>query len=805
MPAGLEVKEGEILAIAGLSVDDADGDELTVTLTFSDGVIALAQEDGLVVDHSVPGQILLSGSIANINAALDGMTFTPDALFSGQVVIAVTADDGALDASGDFTITVNEDQPPSLVLTPPTASLVVPEDGVGALSFLSVQDPDDDVVTVHLSVDFGTLSLGAFDTGLLADFDSVQGSGTIVDNGGILAYEADQPSTMTLSGSIAQVNAALQELTYTGFQDFNGADVLQVSLSDAKRLDLGLPETFTVGISVTPVNDAPVFAPPGGAERPSADEGGSVTLTLAQFGLTDIDNTDEQLILRFEGEDGDLRGGFYLNGFRILAGATFSAQAVTEGRLEYRHDGSQVLVADTVVVGLFSVQDGAGGSAGVAALGTGPAVPLEILLQPVNDPPTVGGGSTVFEGQADVPIEITVVDPDDAAPFRLEILNLPEDGILHWDGVAIEAGDLPYVIEAFDPVADAGRLTFSHDGNDANFGRPPSVSFDIRVTDGGGGQGLDAAASAEQTITIVVLPANDDPELTAGGVPVALTGGPDDGQIAGLDLDPANGAGWNIHVLTDADLLVTDPDSGMPQLVYRIVDLPDPDLGTLQLQINGTWYVLEQGFGFSQVDVNEGRVRYVFHGAIDEALADGFSFQVFDGDLTFNDIDDTGLGVREGGIRTFADDGYQVFTFGIGIAAWEADDPLPPGWEDDGGTGPGSPGEPGDPVDDPDAPPPPDAPPLADLFGTPTLSNNITLQVLEGEDGSILGGLDPDIEYLGAEAGQLPPAQIVYRLTELPEFGDLVFDDGEDSYILGLYASFTQADLDAGLDRKSVV
>ena len=58
----------------------------------------------------------------------------------------------------------------------------------------------------------------------------------------------------------------------------------------------------TVAISVTAVHDAPIFSPPGGLARPVAEEGGSVTLTLGHFGLSDIDNTTEQLILRIDAQ-----------------------------------------------------------------------------------------------------------------------------------------------------------------------------------------------------------------------------------------------------------------------------------------------------------------------------------------------------------------------------------------------------------------------------------------------------------------------------------------------------------------------
>ena len=61
-----------------------------------------------------------------------------------------------------------------------------------------------------------------------------------------------------LSGTPAQINAALASLTYPGNLDFNGADTLTVSTVDGARTD-----TDTVAITVNPVNDAPVNTVPG--------------------------------------------------------------------------------------------------------------------------------------------------------------------------------------------------------------------------------------------------------------------------------------------------------------------------------------------------------------------------------------------------------------------------------------------------------------------------------------------------------------------------------------------------------------
>ena len=59
---------------------------------------------------------------------------------------------------------------------------------------------------------------------------------------------------MTITGTTAQINAALAGLAYTGNLDFNGADTLTITTTDGGAID-----TDTIAIAVNPVNDLPVL------------------------------------------------------------------------------------------------------------------------------------------------------------------------------------------------------------------------------------------------------------------------------------------------------------------------------------------------------------------------------------------------------------------------------------------------------------------------------------------------------------------------------------------------------------------
>ena len=140
-------------------------------------------------------------------------------------------------------------------------------------NLISVSDLDagevlgSDNVKITLSVNSGTLTLSTT-SNLDFETDGNIGDGT-------------SDATMTFRGSLADVNAALDGLSYRGNPNFNsatsGADQLTITINDLGNtgqdpsLVDGQPSTgdatseeatATVAITVTPVNDAPVNTVP---------------------------------------------------------------------------------------------------------------------------------------------------------------------------------------------------------------------------------------------------------------------------------------------------------------------------------------------------------------------------------------------------------------------------------------------------------------------------------------------------------------------------------------------------------------
>ncbi|MCC9656619.1 cadherin domain-containing protein [Rhodopirellula halodulae] len=116
-PATATVNEGgsltfDILGAGVFDTDDADGDNLTVTLTADHAAIALSQTSGLTVidGDGTDGTLQFSGSTADIDAALYGLDYDSQAGYNGSASLVVLVDDGSLTDSTTVAITVNPGQ-----------------------------------------------------------------------------------------------------------------------------------------------------------------------------------------------------------------------------------------------------------------------------------------------------------------------------------------------------------------------------------------------------------------------------------------------------------------------------------------------------------------------------------------------------------------------------------------------------------------------------------------------------------------------------------------------------------------------
>jgi hypothetical protein len=101
-------------------------------------------------------------------------------------------------------------------------------------------------------------------------------------------------ASITITGTAAQINAALAGLSYTGNLNFNGADTLTIATTDGAAAT----DTDTIAITVNAVNDAPALnldadlSTIGGVDYLTSftDGGGAVPIADTDVLITD-DNT----------------------------------------------------------------------------------------------------------------------------------------------------------------------------------------------------------------------------------------------------------------------------------------------------------------------------------------------------------------------------------------------------------------------------------------------------------------------------------------------------------------------------------
>jgi len=255
-------------AISVGDVDDADngvaGDEsLRVTLAAQQGVLSLGSNAGLTFqngDGSSDASMTFSGTVVDVNNALNGLSYLPGLNFNGASALTITTEDlgnfgvGApLSRTDSVSVTVNpgNDAPVNTVPGPQSVleetALVFSVANGNRISVGDVDDADngvlgDEVVRVTLAAQDGVVSLGST-------------AGLVFVNG-----DGSADATVTFLGALANVNGALNGLSYVPGLNFNGTASLTITTDDLGNFGLGgtLSSSASVPIAVNAVNDAPV-------------------------------------------------------------------------------------------------------------------------------------------------------------------------------------------------------------------------------------------------------------------------------------------------------------------------------------------------------------------------------------------------------------------------------------------------------------------------------------------------------------------------------------------------------------------
>lgn len=221
------VLSGDVFADNGAGTDsDANGDMLSVSevngqpanvgtqITLASGALLTLNADG-TFDYDTNGAF---ENLDETQIALDSFVYTADDGFGGTDMATVT-------------VTVQGANDASALTVPPAQSFAV-NSSDNLLAGLAVSDADDTSVSVSLSAE-GTISLA-------------QTSGLTFISG------SDGSSFMTMSGTIADINAAIATLTYTPMNGDRDGDTIGISVDDGIAvvndvIAIGLDNTDPVG------------------------------------------------------------------------------------------------------------------------------------------------------------------------------------------------------------------------------------------------------------------------------------------------------------------------------------------------------------------------------------------------------------------------------------------------------------------------------------------------------------------------------------------------------------------------------
>ncbi|MFN8109208.1 MAG: putative Ig domain-containing protein [Thermoleophilia bacterium] len=273
-PLVLSTGGGNAISVAD---PDAGAAPVQVTLTATQGTLTLSGSAGLTFttgDGVGDATMTFTGAQAAVNAALDGMAFDPTPDASGPASIRVITDDqGNTGAGGPatdddtlaITLAAVNDPPvatlPAPITTPGGSPLVL---AVGAGNGISVADPDIGTAPmwVQLSATHGTLTLNG-----TANLSFIAGDGTV-------------DTTMTFTGTRADVNAALDGMTYLPTPGYAGGAGITVTASDQGATGAGGPQsdTGTLALTILPAPSPPSLASIGPKTLP---EGTTLAFTAS--------------------------------------------------------------------------------------------------------------------------------------------------------------------------------------------------------------------------------------------------------------------------------------------------------------------------------------------------------------------------------------------------------------------------------------------------------------------------------------------------------------------------------------------
>jgi ELWxxDGT repeat protein len=468
--------------------DPNAGDTITATLTLSNTSAGELSANNGATYNAGTGAWTISDTIVNVNTALANVTFTPALNFNGAISIVTHVQDAAATGPADGLITVNV----TPVNDPPTATNLVQlytvAQGSGALNLtdIVVTDVDaGDTITATLTV--GNVASGALSANNGASYNAGTG-------------------VWTISDTLANVNTALANVTFTPDVAFSGTATITTHVQDA-AVTGPADGSITVDVTPGPVNNPPTATNLTQAHTIAED---SLPLNLTDIVVTDLDATDTitATLTLSNTSSGALSNN---------DGATYNAVTGV-----WSITGTQASVNTALQNVTFAPALNFNGAISIVthvqdAAATGPADGvITVDVTPVNDPPTATNLVqlyTVAQGSGALnltDIVVTDVDAGDTITATLTVGNVASGALSANDNATYNAGTGVWTIS--DTLANINTAL-------ANVTFTPDAAFSGTATITTHVQDAAATGPADGLITVDVTPI--DPHPGVNDAPVA--------------------------------------------------------------------------------------------------------------------------------------------------------------------------------------------------------------------------------------------------------------------------------------------
>ena len=302
IPTDIMPDEGiqDEINLSSLEFSDVDGDNLTVTLTASTGILTIfsfvGDTDDIIVSGLETSELTLIGSISDIHNYLDPAfriqyTGELDVFGENAATITIIANDGITDSTPNtINIDIAEvDNPPSIGGTIPT-DITVSEDTLSNIDLSSLEffDNDSERINLTLTVNSGILRAESQEV-------SVSGNGT---------------NQLITSGTVSSINDYLDIISsvqYVGPSNVNGEDAatLRVAIDNSITLE---DSEIMINLDITAVNNAPTIGGTIPTEIIVNSDGSYSNIDLSSLEFTDVDG--EHLAVTLAGSSRTFRAAF---------------------------------------------------------------------------------------------------------------------------------------------------------------------------------------------------------------------------------------------------------------------------------------------------------------------------------------------------------------------------------------------------------------------------------------------------------------------------------------------------------------